>query len=108
MKAIAGFFGRAPTPRIEGQVTVMRAPVDVLTKVACTPYYLSDQGRMRNTANSFGLSQQCVSKIVRQTGRIPLYKQRIVEDEDPIPVFFLGDPSYPLMPVPTLELKLNR
>lgn len=53
-------------PHIEGVPTVMRAPVDVLTKVACTLYYLSDQARMRKTANAFGLSQQCISNIVRQ------------------------------------------
>lgn len=53
-------------PHIEGQATKMRAPIDVVKKVACTLYYLSDQGRMRKTANAFGLSQQTVSKIVRQ------------------------------------------
>lgn len=44
----------------------MRAPVDVLTKVACTLYYLSDEGRIRKTANAFGLSRQVVSIIIRQ------------------------------------------
>ena len=44
----------------------MRAPVDVLKKVACTLYYPSDQGRQRKTANSFGLSKQCVSNVVRE------------------------------------------
>ena len=44
----------------------MRAPVDVLKKVACTLYYLSDQARQRKAANSFGLSKQCVSNIVRE------------------------------------------
>ena len=40
--------------------------VDVLKKVACTLYYLSDEGRMRKTANSFGLARQTVSKVVRE------------------------------------------
>ncbi|KAK7922006.1 hypothetical protein WMY93_008908 [Mugilogobius chulae] len=53
-------------PHIEGQSTIMRAPVDVVKKVACTLYYLADEGRLRKTANAFGLSRQVVSKIVRQ------------------------------------------
>ena len=53
-------------PHIEGLTTRMREPVDVVKKVACTLYYLSDKGRMRKTANSFGLACQTVSKIVRE------------------------------------------
>ena len=53
-------------PLIEGLTTRMREPVDVLKKVACTLYYLSDEGRMRKTANSFGLARQTVSKVVRE------------------------------------------
>ncbi|CAL9695438.1 unnamed protein product [Knipowitschia caucasica] len=44
----------------------MRSPVSVVKKVACTLYYLSDEGRLRKTANAFGLSRQVVSNIVRQ------------------------------------------
>uniref|UniRef100_A0A3B3D670 DDE Tnp4 domain-containing protein n=1 Tax=Oryzias melastigma TaxID=30732 RepID=A0A3B3D670_ORYME len=51
---------------IEGQTTVMRSPVDVVKKVACTLYYLADERRLRKTANAFGLSRQVVSKVVRQ------------------------------------------
>ena len=40
----------------------MRAAVDVVKQVAVTLYYLSDEGRMRKTANAFGLSRQAVSK----------------------------------------------
>ena len=29
---------------------------------------------------------------------IPSCKRRLLEDEDPVPVFLLGDPTYPLMP----------
>lgn len=39
-------------PFIEGKVTRMRASVDVVNQVALTLYYLSDEGRMRKTANA--------------------------------------------------------
>lgn len=54
-------------PYIEGETTNMRAPVGVLKKVACTLYYLSDEGRLRKTVNAFGLSRSTVSVIIRQT-----------------------------------------
>ena len=53
-------------PYIEGKDTIMRSSVDVLKQVAITLYYLSDEGRMRKTANAFGISRQSVSKIVRK------------------------------------------
>ena len=52
-------------PHTEEQTTRMREQMDVLKKVACTVYYLSDEGRIRKTANSFGLACETVSKIVR-------------------------------------------
>lgn len=61
-------------PYIEGEDTIMRSAVDVKKQVALTLYYLSDEGRIRKTANSFGLSRQVVSKIVRKVCRaITLY-----------------------------------
>ena len=54
---------------IERQVTVMRSPVDVEKQVAITLYYLSDEGRLRKTANSFGVSRPCVSVVIRRVTR---------------------------------------
>ena len=51
---------------IERQETVMRPSTSVEKQVAMTLYYLSDEGRMRKTANSFGISRSTVSVIVRR------------------------------------------
>jgi len=56
-------------PFIQRKVTNMRLPVPVETQVALTLYYLSDEGRLRKTANAFGLSRSCVSVIVRRVTR---------------------------------------
>ncbi|KAG1925610.1 protein ALP1-like [Pimephales promelas] len=53
-------------PHVEGATTKMRIPMDVLTKVACILYYLSDEGTLRKIANAFGQSRQVVSVIIRQ------------------------------------------
>ena len=53
-------------PYIEGKDTKMRTSIDVLKQVVMTLYYLSDESRMRKTANAFGVSRQTVSKIVRK------------------------------------------
>jgi len=50
----------------ERKTTVMRTPIDVERQVALTLYYLSDEGRLRKTANAFGLSRACVSMIIRR------------------------------------------
>ena len=50
-------------PHIEGNNTIMRTAVDFVKQVAVTLYYLGNEGRMRKTANAFGLSCQTVSKI---------------------------------------------
>ena len=53
-------------PFIEKQVTNTREPVEVDKQVAATLYYLSDEGRLRKTANAFGLSRSSVSIIIRR------------------------------------------
>ncbi len=52
-------------PYIVRQITNMRAHVTVETQVAVT-YFLSDGGRMRKTANAFGLATCTVSRIVER------------------------------------------
>ena len=42
-------------PFISKNKTYMRQPISPETQVAATLYYLSDAGRMRKTANSFGV-----------------------------------------------------
>ena len=56
-------------PFITRRETVMRKPIDVETLVAVTLYYLSDEGRLRKTANAFGLSRAAVSVVVRRVCR---------------------------------------
>ena len=50
---------------IEVYRTNMRAPVDPLKRVEITRYYLGNKGRLRKTANAFGVSRQIVSVIVK-------------------------------------------
>ena len=51
-------------PHIERQTTVIRQPVDVERQMAVTLYYLSIEGRLRKTANSFGLSRSTVLIVI--------------------------------------------
>ena len=53
-------------PFVTRKTTNMRAPVPVETQVAVTLYYLSDSGRMRKTANAFGIATCTVSRIVQR------------------------------------------
>lgn len=53
-------------PYIQRQSTVMRQCIDVEKQVALTLYYLADEGRMRKTANAFGVSRSSVSIVVRR------------------------------------------
>lgn len=41
----------------------MRSPINVVKKVAITPYYLRIEGRFRKTANAFVISRKSVSKV---------------------------------------------
>ena len=61
-------------PYVEKETTIMRSPINVEKRVGMTLYYLSDEGRIRKTANAFGVSRSSVSVIVRQvTSAISLY-----------------------------------
>ena len=53
-------------PFIARKLTRMRIPVSVETQVAATLCYLSDGGRMRKTANAFGLASCTISRIVKR------------------------------------------
>ena len=44
--------------------TQMCKPVDVEKQVEIVLYYLADEGRMRKTANVFGIAKCTVSKII--------------------------------------------
>ena len=48
-------------PFLQREETNMRMPTSVECQVAATLYYLSDEGRMRKTANAFGISRSSVS-----------------------------------------------
>lgn len=53
-------------PFIEKKQTNIRSPISVECQVAATLYYLSDEGRLRKTANAFGISRASVSLIIRR------------------------------------------
>ena len=40
--------------------------VPVEKKIACTLYYLSDEGKMRKIVNAFSLGKSTVSKVIRE------------------------------------------
>ena len=56
-------------PFIEKELTNMRSPISVECQVAATLYYLSDEGRLRKTANAFGISRASVSLIIRRVSK---------------------------------------
>ena len=56
-------------PFTERQSTNTISPVEVERQVAVTLYHLSDEGRLRETANAFGLSRSCVSLTVQRVAR---------------------------------------
>ena len=51
---------------LQKETTNMRSPVEVERQVAATLYYLSDKGRLRKTANTFGVSRSTISVIIRR------------------------------------------
>lgn len=75
-------------PHIKKKTTIMRSPIDVQKQLGITLYYLSDEGRLRKTANAFGVSRSSVSIIVRRVTRVismylgPKYIKLPVTEED--------------------------
>ena len=57
-------------PHIQKQTTNMRSPIEVERQVSLVLYYLSDEERLRQTANAFELSQSTVSITVRRIARV--------------------------------------
>ena len=57
---------RSLRPYISRKHTHLRAPISVDKQVGITLYYLSDGGRMRKTANAFGVAPSTVSAIVKR------------------------------------------
>lgn len=57
-------------PHIQKQTANMRSPIEAERQVAPVLYYLSDEGRLRKTANAFGLSQSIISITVRRIARV--------------------------------------
>ena len=57
-------------PCLEKQVTNIRDPLSVETQVGVTLYYLSDEGRYRKVANSFGIGRSTVSTTVKRIATV--------------------------------------
>ena len=50
--------------------TRFRKAVSIQEQVALTLYYLSDEGRLRKTANAFGLEKSIVSATIRRVCKV--------------------------------------
>ena len=57
-------------PYIKKKTTIMRFSIDVEKQLGITLYYLSDEGRLRKTANAFGVSRSSVSIIIRRVTQV--------------------------------------
>ena len=57
-------------PFLLRQRTNMRFPISVEKQVAVFLYYVSDEGRYRKVANSFGISRAAVSNIVKRVSMV--------------------------------------
>lgn len=75
-------------PYTKKKTTIMRSPIDVEKQLGITLYYLSDEGRLRKTANAFGVSRSSVSIIIRRLTQViamflgPKYIKLPVTEED--------------------------
>ena len=93
----------------------MRLPVDVERQVASSLYYLSDEGRIRKTANSFGLSRAVISIIIRTAIAIHLGPKYIklpcteAGVQDLVTIFFdkHGIPQFSDFQIYFLKLKVT-
>ena len=57
----------------------MRSSIDPVKQVAIILYYLSDEGRIRKTANAFEVSRQSILNIVRKVCQAMTVHLRPVE-----------------------------
>ena len=54
---------------LEKQKTQFHDPISVKKQVACTLFYLADEGRLRKAANAFGIGKSTASKVVRRISK---------------------------------------
>ena len=75
-------------PCIKKKTTIMRSPIDVEKQLGITLYYLSNERRLRKTANAFGVSRSSVSRIIGRVTQViamflgPKYIKLPVTEED--------------------------
>lgn len=56
--------------QLQRQTTVLRKPLSVEKQVGIFLYYIADEGRLRKSANAFGIAKSTASKVVRRVAQI--------------------------------------